>query len=312
MDVNYYNTSSINIGKPQSLIDQSSRLPYSQNNLFGYPTNDILSSVSTFRDSFSLTNRTYNLGTKYSIYNDYIGDSSTFTNYFGSSGADAQLFIEQGWTYSVNSYGLTHGGITFSRSTDTGNYPLIGEELEVTSVGPGGILDFYQTTGIQNRTNYAVEKLRYTMVQYDLITYSVAGQYSENGINQPLISFNNINVVNRNGSTVSATYLPVYQNVDPLESGVGTKYDYFYNKTNLSMHFRGSGTSSSTFVIDNLKYYEVDMIPFFQYFTPQNINYSVQIPYSAVAPTIDYSNNAQQVSAQQFIDNVSLKIGTIS
>jgi hypothetical protein len=47
------------------------------------------------------------------------------------------------------------------------------------------------------------------------------------------------------------------------------KYEYFYNKTDLMMSISGNGFmgSSSSMVIDNIKLYEVDMIPFFKYFT---------------------------------------------
>jgi hypothetical protein len=45
----------------------------SRNNLYGYPTYDVLSSNSYFRDSFSLDVNSYRLGTKYKLFNDFIG-----------------------------------------------------------------------------------------------------------------------------------------------------------------------------------------------------------------------------------------------
>jgi len=57
------------------------------------------------------------------------------------------------------------------------------------------------------------------------------------------------------------------------------------------MFFRGNGLNGSNvsnFVIDNLKLYEVDMIPFFQYFNLKNINKSVSVPYQGIAPVVEY------------------------
>ena len=53
------------------------------------------------------------------------------------------------------------------------------------------------------------------------------------------------------------------------------------------MTFRGSGSGGkeqSEFIIDNLKLYEIDMIPFFKYFTYENINRTVQIPIESKTP----------------------------
>jgi hypothetical protein len=122
---------------------------------------------------------------------------------------------------------------------------------------------------------------------------------------QPLIHFNNLNQVSRNiyyGSVIGtlstifdASYLPNFRNVDHLTTPLKRKVEYFFNKRNLSMHFSGNygyykvspsgslqynivnpltGTSvdvTATYIIDNLKFYETDMIPFFKYFENVNI-----------------------------------------
>ena len=82
IDVNYDDSSAVNIGKPQNLLNTLSKKTYSENNLYGYPTLDVLESDSTFRDSFSTTIRKYRLGTKYKIFDDFIGDPGNFENYF--------------------------------------------------------------------------------------------------------------------------------------------------------------------------------------------------------------------------------------
>jgi hypothetical protein len=76
------------------------------------------------------------------------------------------------------------------------------------------------------------------------------------------------------------------------------------------MNFKGSGLyggSQSTFIIDNLNFFEIDMVPFFQYFIDTSINKSVQIPYQGIAPFIDYTN-----SNFSFLDNISIGFDSVS
>jgi len=394
IDVNFNSNSAVNIAKPYTALDATGMaggyfewLIYSQNNLYGYPTNDVLSSKSKFRDSFSAakrsrkvigdalgqiiqkpTERTYKLGTKYKIFNDYIGDSSKFEDYFGSTGSTGQLFLDQGWTYSSSSFYNSinptpiTGDITFSRTTDSGlslfsqdgvegrNDIIAGKELKVEAMGNGGILSLATPTkNVRNRNTNPIEKGRYTVIEFDLLTYSVSNDYFEleqqnkvkSGIQskgsnwfQPIIHFNNINTTTRNvfypivstysvtvPTVLPATYLPIYQNIDHLSTtkyianGAKNipstrKYEYFYGKTSLAMNFKGSGLyggSQSTFIIDNLNFFEIDMVPFFQYFIDTSINKSVQIPYQGIAPFIDYTN-----SNFSFLDNISIGFDSVS
>ena len=60
------------------------------------------------------------------------------------------------------------------------------------------------------------------------------------------------------------------------------------------------------YIIDNLHFYEVDMIPFFQYFIDENINRGIQVPYQGLSPFIDYSN-----ANFNFIDNISIGLDSI-
>jgi hypothetical protein len=78
------------------------------------------------------------------------------------------------------------------------------------------------------------------------------------------------------------------------------------------MNFTGvgrDGVLSVDFYIDNLKFYELDMIPFFKYFkSPSgkigNINTSIQIPKNEESPLIDYSGeNIVEESTQNEVIN---------
>ena len=360
IDVTYNNSYASNIGKPQTLLNTLSKKSYSENNLYGYITKDVLESDSTFRDSFSTTVRKYRLGTKYKIFGDFIGNAGNFedefsstslvgsagaTPSFTSSGESESTFIKYGWTFSR----WDSSALTFSRTTDLGLQSIIGEELKVQAISSGGILDITPLSDIyvENKLEEEVKKLRYTKIEFDLVTYSnniaqnayvtyflgkssksflvhrpylyklpsLSGQY----LYEPHIHFNNLNYVNRaSNSSVfvatasvvyPATYLPIYENINHIATKKKRKVEYFYNKRNLSMHFYGiAPTLSDTaeYIIDNLHFYEVDMIPFFQYFTDDNINRGVQVPFQGISPFIDYSN-----ASFNFIDNISIGLDSI-
>jgi subtilisin-like proprotein convertase family protein len=337
MDVNFDSESSVNIGKPQSKIDNTiSSYSYSENNLYGYPTYDVLSSDVTFRDSFSGNIRKYKLGSKYKIYQDYIGDAGSFDEHFDITGwatktklypinaqpftelkntgtqlPTSQSFLNQGWV--INKDAKSTSAISFERTTEAldDEDVVAGKEMKVNSVGKGGVLNIQPAYDVPNRTNTQVDRLRYTIVKFDLLKSLVpdfifedsSTIYTDTSKYQPLIHFNNLNYVTRRIYTpgfgysdkmLDATYLPVYKNINHVETSNTTKVEYFYNKRNLSMSFRGNGLdgqNTSEFIIDNLKLYEVDMIPFFQYFTINNINKSVSIPYEGVAPHVNYVEN---------------------
>jgi hypothetical protein len=281
MDLVYDSTSATNILKPQSNFDDS-LTRYSENNLYGWITKDILSSKSVFRDSFSNTLKTYKLGYKYEKLTDYIGNASYFNEYFLPNSTQ---FEDIGWKRTT----FTQSSLTFSRTIDDGTDKLIlGKELKIEAKDDGGLLNIIKPkVTIKNRKLSTIEDDRYTMVSFDLVNkktkndYYLKGNISDNYYYQPLIHFSNLNIVNKKGVLSSATYLPVYKNVDHTLSEDKRKTEFFYNKKDLMMAFRGSGingTHSSTFVLDNLKFYETDMIPFFQYFNYSNINRSIQIP----------------------------------
>lgn len=347
MDVVYDESYATNIGKPQSSLNKLSKRSYSENNLYGYITKDILESESTFRDSFSNTVRRYRLGTKYKIFSDFIGDAGLFEEDFGATFSDGTLdrtsFLKYGWTYS----GQTPTSITFSRVQPSLS-PSLSEQLRVQAFRTGGILDITPTSEIDvpNRTYGDVQKLRYTKVEYDLATYSnniaesnltIEGKgpsgnwhapytfkYLGNGggldnYYVPPIHFDNLNIVKREvligGITTSinypAYYLPVNQNVNPFLTKNQKKVEYFYNKRNLGMHFYGYSPYATTtktveYIIDNLHFYEIDMIPFFSYFTEDNINKGIAVPFQGLSPFIDYAS-----SAFVFIDNISIGLDSI-
>jgi hypothetical protein len=367
IDVVYSTQSVVNLGNPQTLINESLRKTFSDNNHYGYVTNDVLSSDSSFRDSFSLRKRTYKLGNKYKEYNDYIGDSGVFTEYFGTSSSDVQLFLDQGWTFSK-----TDQDVDLEISRTDANNIFLGEELNVIVNSKGAVIDLDQPKSlIRNRNNETISKERYTVVEFDVLDYKridrgliglsidgymqsiynlIYGTSPPNPNNdtvvpnrvwsypggpyyytqyeglfdkvessrEPIIHFNNINKVRRvvevggveTVETVKATYLPIQENINHLLTKRKRKIEYFYNKRNLLMNIKGTGILGiyyTDIVLNNLRLYEVDMIPFFQYFKYENINIGIQIPLQGIAPYIDYKN-----ANFRFIDNVNIGIDSIN
>lgn len=82
-------------------------------NLHGYTTDDILSSVSYLKGLDSLQKRAYSLGTKYQIYQDYLGNVSNFNSPFDSDPEQGSLdnFYADGWTFSFS--GIEGGTYSF-------------------------------------------------------------------------------------------------------------------------------------------------------------------------------------------------------
>ena len=345
IDVNYDSEEAVNIGKEIQLYDDSSKYEYSLNNLYGYPTSDVLSSVSTFRDSYSFTDRNYKLGTKYKIYTDGIGKASGFNRPFDMNTIGLKSFIEDGWTFSGSQSNYERSSENPDwNSNVSDDLQIKGEELVITSTFSGTLL---------NNINIDIETNRYSIIEYVAKTYSVYESPNNIAATQsllyqnifgsigdiipiPTLHYNNINQFRATqtisfGPGLSFTYtyyspmlyIPVMEsvikkygstNVVSLSTSKIKKYEYFFNKPTLSMKFLGSDDIGTTFfgnyqtnvILDDLKYYEVDMIPFFQYFIDSNIYKGVSVPWQGIAPFIDYEN-----SSFSFIDNINIGLGSI-
>lgn len=308
INVNYLDSVAINIGKNQNLLDPISKRSYSENNLFGYETLDVLSSISEFRNSYSLEKNKYKLGTKFKIFKNYLGDSGIFNEYFDTKD-DIENFLLQGWTFSI----ATGSEINYSRTLDKGDINIIGQELMITSKYKGGILDIINNNDIiiDNRQNTDIEKNRYTKIEFDLVKNdSESNIYVyDDKIEEPILHFNNINKIQRESNMVFNTALPIYENVNLLNIDNDKKVEYFYNKKHLSMYLSGNGKNGETessVIIKNFKFLETDMIPFFKYFTEDTINKSIQIPYQGIAPFIDYEN-----VNFVFLDNIKVGLDSV-
>ncbi len=177
IDTNYDYTRSVTLGRDFKSYEPLTGKSINRNNLYGYPTYDILSSASRFRNSFDLDYGLYKLGTKYKIFTDFIGDASEFNEPFDPSLENITNFYNAGWTFSY----INSNNILFNRSEaviSSNNSSILsntiqdyidsgvtGNELYVVATNSGCILNI-------DKVN--VNKSRYTVVEFDVITYSIA------------------------------------------------------------------------------------------------------------------------------------------
>jgi hypothetical protein len=320
IDVNYSEESSTNINKeksffnskPNNSINISSTRKYGLGefntlNLYGFITKDILSSKSSFRDIDSFNKRKYSLGTKYDIYQDFIGDSSEFNEVFGSGNlfGGEENFTMNGWTYSWSGTFSTIPipiAFTFSRTVDgTILFEFANESTQFLSL---------------NNNNIIIEKNRYSIIEFDVIRQE-SDFYNEEQ-ESPINLWNIPTLTDVNGEWTSTPSFPIQSQVNYLKTPSERKIEYFYNRKSLDLGIRSIGrsttplggggyTSTGSIVeLDNIKFYEVDAIPFFQYTTFDYINKSVQVPYQGIAPFIDYEN-----SEFSFVDNIVISLDSI-
>ena len=246
IDVNYLTYSMTNINQSKVTFDSTLQVNYSSGNLKGYPTVDVLSSQSIFRNSYDLKYQYYNLGYNYKIYNDFIGDGSYFSYPMSSTSIPPGTaeFFSYGWTYSSNDFSYSS-----NTSTDDDSSLLI-------SVGTS------DQTLIDNTYSDEIVKGRYSVIDFDL--NFVSPLYQSNGL--PSIYFLN-----------SFTYNGFSNVINHGEFGFpGNKKEYFYNRNSLSMLLASPSAFTASF--GKIQFYETDMIPFFQYTTIYNVDANIRNP----------------------------------
>jgi len=230
-------------------------------------------------------------------------------------------------TYSAN---VNEGGLFINNGDHTAINPNLPYGITLSYFTGAQDLYNYHKISKLTHTNIDIESKRYSMVEFDCYTWSGGpvptawdNNFQPNDVygnriytvyaffmyitfgyyaNLYFIPETQIPTANNSGP-LYPLFLennPVRNNPDPNTK----KMEFFYNRVNMDMYIGGSFSA----VLDNLKFYEVDMIPFFKYYAgTYSINYRPQIPYSARAPFIDYTN--QNYS---FVDNVVISLDSIS
>ena len=279
IDVNYDTNTQVNLNRRSKTFTKFNFFgvgTYSYfinaNNLYGPPTYDVLSSNSSFRDSYSTTQRNYSLGYKLTDYQNFIPDSGNFLDPISNTIPEvgANNFFTNGWTYS--DIFETLGYKTHYESNIDSN---TSEILQFTISATGGLHFFggYLNGLFLDNTNIQTTPDRYYVIETTL------------------------------ASTNESTYLSYdWGTSHTFNHAVTTplvKTEYFFNKHELSLLLFGNGGMNVN--ISNLSFTEVDMIPFFRYATESHIDQAIHSPWSAIAPYIDYSN-----ANYNYIGNIQL------
>ena len=327
IDVNYDNNEAVNIGRDTKVNDSITGVNTSNNNLYGYPTSDVLSSKSKFRGSNTLNSKIYNLGTKFKKYTDFLGDSSLFEDPFDTNPNPTNTtsilpFTEAGWSIDIDDDGAgipnPFEGLQLKRTSPS----LITEGKELK-------IDSYKNGGILNNEKITLEKSRYSIIEFDLIDLPSSNKgttyISLENNTYPILSFSNLNYETKASfadplileKEYTMDYLPINKNVNLLNTSNSKKVEYFFNKKHLNMDIKGYNASPSSsaslafkLTIDNLKIYEVDMIPFFKYFNESNIFKGIQKPLVGTSPFIEYTLNRFPFIESQSIPFDSIDIKT--
>ena len=278
IDVKYLTQSASNLNRNQiNIANPFNDFEYSELNLYGFITEDVLSSESIFRNSYDLNNSNFSLGTKYKIYEDFLGPISEFNEPF-STVLSMDNFYDNGWTYSPTS------GYIINRTSD--------EKMRISNVP----VSLFTITKLDN-TNINIDKRRYSLIEFDLEYDSISDSFSFNN-NEPFVWFYNLTDDNFND-------FPISDFVYHTRTNGVKKYEYFYNRRSLDMFLLNGDSFTASF--DNIKFYEVDMIPFFQYTTSEYVNSSIQVPYQGIAPDINYDDNGFS-----FISTLDIRLDSLS
>lgn len=262
--------------------------------LFGINiTYDVLSSVTNtiFRPN---VNYNFNLGTKFTEYENILTDTiSGFTDI-----KYPDRLENYGWSFSTDSGGFAKfpGGpvlsatqSVFLASDNDFNKPDVnngsGYQLNAMNFEPHGADKYY----IYHDNQYNINKLRYSRVDIDIEPlYSMTGATA--GYIAPFPSY---------GSALGPSYTDfAYKKQTRFKVS-----SYFFNRPIDDPLWVAGGTYPNFGLrLDNAKYIEMDMIPFFDFtkFNSDLINCDVRVPYSATAPFIDYAD-----TDFSFIDNVT-------
>lgn len=212
MDLNYYTQSFVNLNSLTSIYDDNFRKKVPLPNLYGYPTLDVLSSYSKFKNTTDEDVDYYNLGTKYKVYTDYLSENGYFRSAFNSEGRPGlDEFISAGWTANQgNFYGTPTISFFYNSNITRKNFNRFSIILATFGYN------------VLNNNNINVDDRKYIIVEYDL-------EYFNRGQDPLTLEFTN-------SFTKPLTLLGSNYNskFNVFKSGI-IKTEYFYNKNALDL-----------------------------------------------------------------------------
>ena len=350
MEVNYERDAAVAINK-DILLQRSANIgsyKFAENNFYGYPTKDILSSVSKFRNGTDIINKDYRLGWKFERYDQFLPYDGEFKKPFDNltDRPGINEFTQvHGWTWSFLNEIYTQGSNPYDgellyrfksniQDVDSRGGLNIGLN-NAAHAGDGWTIEDGTGMRIDNYlTNFDISNSgdRYSMIEFEIDyigpTYSWIDFYGSPPFSMyppatafgGIQSYNLLDPVYYYGETYSYKFNEVIVTnfgtfikneaypLNHLATNATVKTEYFYNRAEINFYFSvisgdyGTNISGNydsvwpdeidyRYFFKNIKYTEVDMIPFFMYATESRINQKILAPYSSTAPFIDYSEN---------------------
>ena len=329
-----------------------SYVEYAENHL-GLITYDVLQSVSSFREKNSSISRQYNLGTKFTKFENFIPDDGRFLDDFSNNlpgGITLEKMFSNGWTFSDFGPSILGSGATsanilpplvpspvvVTEETFPGSYIYIDSNVDNSTAGKLRLKNstLFKNADIQNTKddgNTLPEVLkskfsglilenenlnnfrnRYYISQVDVATYS---EIKANYIDPPTPG---IDLLTQSSSFI----IELINGINELNNPNPIKTNYFFNRRDLKLKIQSSSwglyqtytnapipnpENSFEITFNNISFWEVDMIPFFKYYEPSEIDDRVKTPFFATAPFIDYTN-----ANFDFIGNVNILLDSSS
>ena len=305
----------------KSDIAYNNQLFYNVKNLVGYPTVDVLSSLSQFKDFMGTNIQSYSLGTKYvkEQINNNIYFNKPFSNGFGknSSGSFATLslsldnFTNDGW--DISHYYSQHGSaddhsVTYSLYSNIGS--LSNKKLVISDFGVPNSSGYETFWLLLDNLEYAnINPNRYSVIELDIDSYGLA-----NNSDDFIVNFADANIsddvpylnrdIDQRLAILATTNSGYYNSTNDL---ISKRYCYNKDYLRLLTQYSSDSLLSPTygFVLNfnSIGIYETDMIPFFVYATESGIDTNIKTTLSAIAPYIDYGD-----SSFNFVGNITLTI----
>jgi hypothetical protein len=234
LDINFYKTEAVAINKDnyqsRPSAFQSGSFQFAENNYYGYPTVDILSSVSYFRNSYNNLSKAYRLGYAIEKYDQLIPFDGEFKRSFDSSYKYPGVanFFNMGFTFSEVAnriQGGSYDGDVLYRfrsntSVDTSGIFRVAADDYSHATDGFGIEDGY---GIRlDNVETEIEFGNYTMIEFSLNYQGATFNYYGGQLQFPL---------NLYAGLTSFGAPSVYSLLDPLTiydntSGYPSTYSY--------------------------------------------------------------------------------------
>jgi hypothetical protein len=255
IDVNYFTSSMTNIYRDSIYWDKYLETNKSTLNYNGYPTKDVLSSISSFKNTFNDDIKDYSLGWKYQVYDDYIDNpffnypiNSTQSFVTGLYESDVDGLIESfqmGATYSIPGLYRFAKNNKWRTSILTPTYPSSGVSFAPflsANTSVDNIDRLKISSSIQNSRPFLLEndntknipKFRYSIIEFEMNHQAINNRFKYPYLlNEPQAKLFKGGPSNDDDIVEYISAVPDI--VGHNQTSEIIKKEYFYNKPSLQM-----------------------------------------------------------------------------